>query len=222
MSDAWKLSELSRRSLASVARDLAELGLETGTSGNLSVLAGELVIITGSGQSFSDASDPENLAVVRRWDGMHVGGPVPSSDLACHLEVYSSRSDAGAIVHTHSHFVTLASVLGESIPVMSTMQADYFGAEIAFVPYANHRTGVYGDAGKFDSGSAFLLEKHGGLMVLDRSDLDRSAQRLMALEEVSRLYFETRLVKSRFELEPIPRDDVELLYSYFSHGYGQR
>lgn len=40
----------------------------------------------------------------------------PSSELLMHLEVYKTRKDVNAVVHTHSRFATAFAVLSKEIP----------------------------------------------------------------------------------------------------------
>jgi L-fuculose-phosphate aldolase len=79
---------------------MAAGGLVSGTEGNASARAGELVAISPSGLAY-DTLRPEEICLVTP-DGELVEGPRPSVELPMHLAVLAARPDVGAVVHTHS------------------------------------------------------------------------------------------------------------------------
>lgn len=70
--------------------------------------------------------------------GKLLKGKMPSSDLKLHIKIYESNKNINCIVHTHSHYATVMSILEKDLDVLSTMQADYFGAKILCLKFANH------------------------------------------------------------------------------------
>lgn len=89
------------RKLADCCNSLHAAGLSPGRSGNISLRDDELIWITPSGYSLAEIR-PEHL--VQIWpDGRMVANPglEASSELAMHLKIYETRSDVGAVVHTH-------------------------------------------------------------------------------------------------------------------------
>lgn len=81
-------------------RRLAAGGLVVGTAGNLSVRAGERVVVTGSGTDLGTLT-PRDLTVVDMSGTVLDGERAPTSELPLHLAIYRS-TPAAAIAHAHS------------------------------------------------------------------------------------------------------------------------
>lgn len=107
-----------RELLVRYARRLGSDGLALGTAGNLSVRAGPLVAVTPRGIDY-ELLTPELICVVD-GEGAAVDAPVEaSSELPMHLAVYA-RSEAAAVVHTHSPYATALSTTVEELPPVTT------------------------------------------------------------------------------------------------------
>ena len=152
---------------------LADLDLEIGPSGNMSVrTSNDKVYITPSGSEFRDIS-PNNISTIKNLSDSEYIGSKPSSDLELHLAIYGTRSDIKVILHTHAHPVVVAAMIGAPIPVLNTMHADYFGKQVQAIPYFNHRQTETEFVEYFKQGDAFLLGKHGGLLLFSELDIKK-------------------------------------------------
>lgn len=87
------------------ARELAERGLNNGTTGNLSVRLTESFLITPTRSSYIGLR-PRDLSVVDLDSKGADHGTVPSSDAPMHAAIYAANPAAGAIVHHHGPFST--------------------------------------------------------------------------------------------------------------------
>jgi len=87
------------RLVAAGAR-LAASGISPGTSGNLSLLDGDRVLMTGTGTDLGHLT-ADDIAVLDR-DGAHLHGPRPSKEVAMHLAMYARDPAFSATVHVHS------------------------------------------------------------------------------------------------------------------------
>ena len=99
-----------RAELAKAARELHARGWMLATSGNLSAVAGRdplRVLVTPSGRDKGDLA-PEDMVVADASGAVLEGGRKASDELPLHLEIFG-RTDAGAVVHTHSVWATLES-----------------------------------------------------------------------------------------------------------------
>jgi len=201
-------------------RGLGDTDLEIGPSGNVSFRDGEDIYITPTGATFGDTL---KTGLSRsELNGDVVEGPKPSSDLAAHKVIYQSRQDIKAIVHTHSHYVTVMAALGKNLPIITTMQADYIGKSIDCVPFSNHRTTGYGDTGHFVHGNYFLLGKHGGLVLFSDVDSGVISKSMRAFEEVCRLHYDILIASklTKIESQPILEDEVLVINNYYQTAYG--
>ncbi|MDI3387442.1 class II aldolase/adducin family protein [Streptomyces sp. B-S-A8] len=171
--------------LVRTARRTADTGLVVGTSGNVSVRVGELVLITPSGVPYDRLGAGDTVAV--DLDGRQVIGELrPTSELPLHLAVYRS-TPAGAVVHTHALHATAVSTLVPELPPVHYMTAD-LGGSVRVAPYALYGTPELA-AHMLDAlrgRTACLLQNHGAVTYGDT--LGQAYDRTAQLEWMSRLW----------------------------------
>ncbi|NWF26410.1 class II aldolase/adducin family protein [Streptomyces sp. PKU-EA00015] len=129
--------ERAWQDVVTTARRTAAEGLVVGTSGNVSVRVGDLVLVTPSGVPYDRLGPDDTVAV--DLDGHQVIGTLaPTSELPLHLEVYRS-TPAGAVVHTHAVHATAVSTLVPELPPVHYMTAA-LGGPVRVAPYALYGT----------------------------------------------------------------------------------
>jgi L-fuculose-phosphate aldolase len=122
-----------RRLIADHGRRMTADRLVVGTSGNLSIRAGDLLAVTPSGHAYETLT-PE-LVGVHRLDGAAVEARLaPTSELPIHQLIYG-HTDALAVVHTHSTAATVVSTLVDELPTIHYILA-VLGGPIRVAPYA--------------------------------------------------------------------------------------
>jgi L-fuculose-phosphate aldolase len=113
------------------------LGINQGTSGNVSVRFRKGFLITPSGVDY-DLLGPGDI-VAMDFDGewrCFTRGRRPSSEWRFHRDILQSRAEIGAVVHTHAIHATALSCLGREIPPFHYMVALAGGDSIRCAPYA--------------------------------------------------------------------------------------
>ena len=187
----WPMSDPSiRDEVAAAARRLAAEGLLIGTSGNVSVRAGDRVAITGTGVVLANCAATDVTVVSLAGDVVD-GAIAPSSELDLHLRVYEGTGTQ-AVVHTHAPFGTaVACVSGlASLPVLHYQQLGLGGA-IPVAPYATFGSpelaGIVADA-LVDTQVA-LMANHGS--VARGSSLAHAVENALLLEWLATLYHRT-------------------------------
>ena len=92
-----------RQAIIGQCRRMNAIGLNQGTSGNISARYGERMLITPSAVPY-DEMEPEMIAsiAIDGEDGAWEGPLRPSSEWRFHLDLTRARPDLGAIVHTHA------------------------------------------------------------------------------------------------------------------------
>ncbi|MFB7273393.1 class II aldolase/adducin family protein [Streptomyces sp. NPDC056244] len=173
------------RDLVDTARRTAAEGLVVGTSGNVSVRVGELILVTPSGVPYERLGPGDAVGV--DTDGRQVLGEfTPTSELPLHLAVYRSTS-AQAVVHTHAVHATAVSTLVSELPLIHYMSAA-LGGPVRVAPYALYGTDELA-AGMLDAlhgRSACLLQNHG--TVTYGATLAQAYDRTAQLEWMARLW----------------------------------
>ncbi|HEX2130878.1 MAG TPA: class II aldolase/adducin family protein [Actinophytocola sp.] len=154
--------ETERADLVEAGRRLAEGGLVVGTAGNLSVRAGEHVVVTASGTDLGTLT-PELLTVVDRTGRVVDGDPRPTSELPLHLAIYA-RTDATAVAHAHAMSSIAVGCTHDVLPPVhyATLQ---LGGVVRVAPYATFGSTQLADnvvtalAGR----GAALMRNHGSV-----------------------------------------------------------
>jgi L-fuculose-phosphate aldolase len=155
-----------RESLIAACRELTLRGLTHGTSGNVSLRRKpEGFFISPTGMAY-EALMPEDIPLME-LDGRWYGRCRPSSEWRFHRDIFKSRPDVAAIVHTHSRFATALACNGRAIPAFHYMVAVAGGADIRCAPYRTFGTQALSDAAiaALEGRRACLLANHGLIAV---------------------------------------------------------
>ncbi len=182
-----------RTEIISTCRQLSTLGLNQGTSGNVSVRVSadpaDGFLLTPTSLDYA-AMQPADLVHVA-LDGTCTGARRPSSELPFHLAIMRARPDARAVLHTHSTHATAVSCLRRSIPALHYLVALFGGDDIRCADYATFGTDelsaniVHALAGR----RATLLANH-GLIVLGDT-LAHALSLAVEAEQLAKLYLAT-------------------------------
>jgi L-fuculose-phosphate aldolase len=151
-----------RAQLIAACRELTRRGLTHGTSGNVSARcdAGRF-FISPSGMEYAalQPDDVPRMDLEGRWFGRRR----PSSEWRFHRDIFRSRPDVGAIVHTHSPRATALACTGRGIPSFHYMVAVAGGSDIRCAPYQTFGTQELSQAAlaALQDRKACLLANHG-------------------------------------------------------------
>lgn len=147
--------------VAACARRSVALGLNQGTSGNVSARSPEGFWITPSGRDMTGLGATDMVAM--DMAGQAPEGQKPSSEWRFHRDIYAAFPEARAVVHAHSpHAVTLA-CLRRGLPPFHYMVALAGGKDIRCAPYATFGTQALSDAviAALQGRRACLMANHG-------------------------------------------------------------
>jgi L-fuculose-phosphate aldolase len=178
-----------RLAIVAHARALNGLGINQGTSGNLSARCGSAILITPSGVPY-EAIEPSMIALMplAGEDGAWSGPRLPSSEWRFHRDILRARPDVGAIVHTHAAYATALAMLRKPIPAAHYMIAAFGGPTIRCTDYAPFGTQELSDlvlAG-LEGRHGLLLGSHG--MITTGGDLEQALWRAVELETLAKMY----------------------------------
>jgi L-fuculose-phosphate aldolase len=122
-----------REDAVTAVRRLDALGMNRGSTGNLSVRWGEGMLITPTGMGADDLTAHD--LVWQGWDGSQEGQWKPSSEWHFHQAAYLQRPDLNAVVHTHSTHAAALACLRRPLPAFHYMVAVAGGDNVPLVPY---------------------------------------------------------------------------------------
>lgn len=159
-----------RREIVASARQMNALGINQGTSGNISARWGEQMLITPSATPY-EAMGPEDIAAMPLAGkrGAWRGPLKPSTEWRFHLDILRGRPEAGAVVHTHATYCTTLAILHKEIPAVHYMIAAFGGTTVRCAPYATFGTAALAAhaLAALEGRNACLLANHGMIVVGD-------------------------------------------------------
>ena len=211
-----------RAELCRLHAELPKNNLVAWTSGNISARdpASNLVVIKPSGLRFQDLT-PENM-VVTDLDGRRVQGELnPSSDTASHCYIYRHMPAVNGVAHTHSRYATAFSVVGESIPCVTTAMGDEFGGEIpccGFCLIGGEDIGkLVVDTLSGHRSPAALLQNHGVFTI--GATAEAAVKAAVMTEDNAAIVWTARQLG---DVITIPQADIDSLHERYQNVYGQR
>lgn len=175
-----------RREIVATCRRMNELGINQGTSGNVSARVRGGLLITPSGMPY-DAMTPDCIVALAP-DGAVKGTGRPSSEWRFHVDILAARPDIDAVVHTHSVHATALSCLRRDIPAFHYMVAAAGGDTIRCARYATFGTQLLSDnaLAALDGRRACLLANHG--VIATGRDLDSALALAVEVETLAHQY----------------------------------
>ena len=177
-----------RQAIVAAAQQMNAVGINQGTSGNISARCGERMLITPSATPYEDMR-PEQLASVKLEGGSWTGPMKPSTEWRFHLDILRGRPEAGAVVHTHATYCTTLAILRRGIPAVHYMMAAFGGTDIRCAPYATFGTAELAAhaLAALEGRSACLLANHG--MIVVGPSLARAMWLAVELETIAKQYY---------------------------------
>ena len=184
--DMSKAPKKRRQSIIDACREMNALGINQGTSGNVSLREGGSMLITPTSMPY-DRMAPEDI-VEMRLDGSVVGDGRPSTEWRFHLDIMRTRPEVGAIVHAHPTFCTTLAIMERGIPAIHYMIAAAGGDTIRCAPYATFGTQELSAHAieALKDRKACLLAHHGMIAVGD--SLERAMWLAVEVETLARQY----------------------------------
>lgn len=198
----------TREKVLEVAVKCLEYGLIHGTAGNVSmrVPGEEAIVITPGGIAYNELT-PEQLPVVSLNGEVLDGDLRPSSETPMHTAIFRARPNVNGVVHTHSKFATIFSIIEKEIPPMTPPASPY--APVPVAPFAlpgsedlaNIVVNTLGD-----EHMVCTLQNHG--LIAACPTLDRAFAAAECIETCAQIAYWTMLVDS---MKPLPDAAVQEL-----------
>jgi L-fuculose-phosphate aldolase len=207
----------ARREVLSTCLELADKGYLAGTGGNVALRIGDNhFAITPSATDYY-AMHAEDICVLRLGDLVRVAGDrKPSVELRLHANVFRTRRDCNASIHTHQPIASAYTLLGRPLTLGNPRLKAILGAKAEFVNYAPSGTtwlaAKLGKALKPDI-NAYLMRNHG--VVCCGPTLAETIKRLEALEVACADFFRNEINgRTKQDAEPSSAEILKLLTSF--------
>ena len=127
-----------RQSIVDACLRMNALGINQGTSGNISLRHDAGMLVTPTAVPY-ETMRPEQI-VFMGFDGSFDSSQRPSSEWRFHLDILRARPEVNAVVHAHPPYATTLAIMGREIPPVHYMVAVAGGDSIRCAPYATFGT----------------------------------------------------------------------------------
>jgi L-fuculose-phosphate aldolase len=175
-----------RQSIIDACLRMNSLGINQGTSGNISLRHEDGLLITPTGTPY-ETMQPEQI-VFMKLDGTVETNQRPSSEWRFHRDIIKARPEVNAVVHAHPPYSTILAIMGMAIPAVHYMIACAGGDTIRCAPYATFGTEELSQhaVAALEDRSACLLAHHG--MIAVGASLDKAMWLAVEVETLARQY----------------------------------
>jgi L-fuculose-phosphate aldolase len=175
-----------RQAIIDACRRMNALGINQGTSGNISVRHGDGLLITPTSTPYETMTVDQ--IVYMAMDGTHAAHQRPSSEWRFHLDILRSRQETHAVVHAHPAYCTILAIMGFEIPPIHYMIAVAGGDSIRCAPYATYGTAELSAhvLKALEGRQACLLDHHG--MIAIGPSLSKAMWLAVEVETLARQY----------------------------------
>lgn len=175
-----------RQSIIDACLRMNVLGINQGTSGNISLRHGDGMLVTPTSTPY-EAMTPEQI-VYMHLDGNHDPAQRPSSEWRFHRDILKARPEVQAIVHAHPPYSTMLAIMGMEIPPVHYMVAVAGGDTIRCAPYATFGTQELSEHAvrALEGRMACLLAHHG--MIAVGPSLSKAMWLAVEVETLARQY----------------------------------
>lgn len=207
-----------RQHVVAAGRRLLAEGLVARTWGNVSVrVAKAQMVITPSGRAYQELT-AEDIVLVDCQTGEAEGRLRPSSEWKLHSEIYRTRAEVNAVIHTHQmNASTVAAARREVPPILDDM-AQIIGPSVRVAAYALPTTGkiVRSTVRALRGRMAALMANHGAVCV--GRDLEEAFVVCQVLEKACRAFIEAEFLGGAKSIGFI---DAFLMHQFYLRKYSQ-
>jgi len=123
-----------RQAIIDACLRMSAMGINQGTSGNISVRHVDGLLITPTRMPYEMMRPGDIIRMT--FDGEATGKHQPSSEWRFHCDIMRSRPDVAAIVHAHPVHATTIAIMELDIPPLHYMIGAAGGHDIRCAPYA--------------------------------------------------------------------------------------
>lgn len=193
MTDTDDLLKMKKQILEGGRRLLRE-GLVTRTWGNISIRVDESnMLITPSGRPYEELSE-QDIVLVNYHTSKSEGNIKPSSEKELHSEIYQTRKDIDAVIHTHQmNASTVAAARREVPPILDDM-AQIIGPTVRVARYSPPSTKKIAKhtVKALKGRNAALMANHGAVCV--GRDLEEAFVVCQVLEKACKAFIEAEFL----------------------------
>lgn len=183
-----------RREIVETGKRLYSLGYVAATDGNISVrLDSGLILTTPTGMS-KGFMEEKDIVTLSPGGKKIAGEKEPSSEIAMHLLIYTSRPEINAVVHAHPPTATGYAAAGIALNKALISEVVLSLGCVPLAPYGTPGTGEVTSAlaGFVRSNDAVLMANHGAVTFAE--NLERAFWKMETVEHFAKISLVTEIL----------------------------
>lgn len=192
------------------SKRLYQKGMSPATSGNISVRTDKGILISSSGVCLNDMNEDDIVLI--DFDGNLIeGNKKPSSEKFLHAQIYSSRDDIDAIIHSHCPYITAFAVAGKMINEPILPEFVFYFDKIPVAPYglpSSFDLAMH-TAECFKTSDVVLMQNHG--VIAGSSSLQNAFYNLESIRAYAETYFASQVLGGHKVLNKKQVDEIRKL-----------
>jgi len=173
---------------------LVKEGLVARTWGNISIRVDETyMLITPSGRTYEDLT-PDDIVLVNYHTSKHEGTIKPSSEKELHCEIYRTRKNIHAVIHTHQMNASTVAAAHREVPPILDDMAQIIGPTVRVADYALPSTKkiTKKTVRALKGRNAALMANHGAVCI--GRDLEEAFVVCQVLEKACKAFIEAEFL----------------------------
>ncbi len=190
-----KVEKNLREEIVNNCRKMNALGINQGTSGNISVRFEGRMLISPSAVPYDEMTADSIASMPLDDESGNWDGPMaPSTEWRFHHKLLRHRKEAEAVVHAHPTYCTTLAIARKPIPACHYMVAAFGGNDVKCSNYAKYGTEELSQHAleAMQKRMACLLANHG--MIVIGESLAKAMWRAVELETIARQYYLSLLI----------------------------
>ena len=197
-------------------KEMVNQELVYSTWGNISSRVEDGFIITPSGMDYLTTTT-KDLVLLDLEGNITQGNKKPSVEYQLHQELYKSRDDIEAVIHTHSTYATAFAVAYQEIPAIVEDMVQVVKGAVKIADYALPGTEelALNTVKAMGSSNAVLLPNHGVVAV--GSSLNEALKTSVLVERCAKTYIFSNMIGKP---NPLPEAEIKKLKEMYNN-YGQ-
>lgn len=212
-----------RKRVVETGLEALRRGIVHGTAGNFSERdrTTGLIAISPSGIPYPETT-VEDVVIVDLQGKVVEGSRRPSSETPMHTMIMREFDHVDAIVHTHSHYATVVSVIRPFLPPILTETTLVVGA---WVPVTRYGLTALDDIGQsvvevMTPASRAVIMRNHGLITFGKT-FEQALLHSMLVEEAAEVYVQALAANGGREPDLVPDEFIAEMTDRFDDSYGQ-
>jgi L-fuculose-phosphate aldolase len=194
-------------------------GLVSGTWGNISIRVDETyMLITPSGRPYEELVN-RDIVLVNYHDSSYEGSVKPSSEKELHCEIYRTRKEIHAVIHTHQLNASTVAAARRDVPPILDDMAQIIGPSVRVAKYALPSTKkITKETVRALRGrNAALMANHGAVCV--GRTLDEAFVVCQVLEKACKAFIEAEFLGGA---KSINKFEASLMHQFYIRKYSAK